>query len=316
MTKPQYGILRFAKYKGPEIGRIEAHNERTKEIYASNPEVDTERSKYNFHLVKPNGKYRAEAEKQIAEVGCRTRTDSVRVVETLITASPEFFKDKKKAQIKEYFEHALKFILKHVPQERILSAVIHVDEKTPHMHLSFVPITEDGRLSAKDIVGNRKKLTWWQDEFWKHMVKKYPDMERGESASETGREHIPPRLFKEAIHLNRMKDQIMQILADTNVLNKKTKTEELEALLKKYIPSVEQMKTKLKKYDSAYKTLKTEITELEKKLDDSKESTLKKLEVSRKLQEYEELRKTVENIPPEILGAYKNRGKISSQIHE
>lgn len=316
MTKPQYGILRFAKYKGPEIGRIEAHNERTKENYASNPDVDTERSKYNFHLVKPNGKYRAEAEKQIAEVGCRTRTDSVRVVETLITASPEFFKDKKKAQVKEYFEHALKFILKHVPQERIISAIIHVDEKTPHMHLSFVPITEDGRLSAKDIVGNRKKLTWWQDEFWKHMVKKYPDMERGESASETGREHIPPRLFKEAIHLNRMKDQIMQILADTNVLNKKTKTEELEALLKKYIPSVEQMKTKLKKYDAAYKTLKTEITELEKKLDDSKESTLKKLEISRKLQEYEELKKAVENIPPEILGAYKNRGKISTQIHE
>ena len=316
MTKPQYGILRFAKYKGPEIGRIEAHNERTKENYASNPDVDTERRKYNFHLVKPNGKYRAEAEKQIAEVGCRTRTDSVRVVETLITASPDFFKDKKKAQIKEYFEHALNFILKHVPKERIISAVIHVDEKTPHMHLSFVPIKEDGRLSAKDIVGNRKKLTWWQDEFWKHMVKKYPDMERGESASETGREHIPPRLFKEAIHLNRMKDQIMQILADTNVLNKKTKAEELEALLKKYIPSVEQMKTKLKKYDAAYKTLKTEITELEKKLDDSKESTLKKLEISRKLQEYEELKKTVENIPPEILGAYKNRGKISSQIHE
>ena len=160
MTKPQYGILRFAKYKGPEISRIEAHNERTKENYASNPDIDTERSKYNFHLVKPNGKYRAEAEKQIEEVGCRTRTDSVRVVETLITASPEFFKDKKKAQVKEYFEHALKFILKHIPQERILSAVIHVDEKTPHMHLSFVPITEDGRLSAKDIVGNRKKLTW------------------------------------------------------------------------------------------------------------------------------------------------------------
>ena len=212
MTKPQYGILRFAKYKGPEIGRIEAHNERTKENYASNPDVDTERSKYNFHLVKPNGKYRAEAEKQIAEVGCRTRTDSVRVVETLITASPEFFKDKKKAQVKEYFEHALKFILKHVPQERILSAVIHVDEKTPHMHLSFVPITDDGRLSAKDIVGNRKKLTWWQDEFWKHMVKKYPDMERGESASETGREHIPPRLFKQAVKLNKQREMLMSLL--------------------------------------------------------------------------------------------------------
>ena len=316
MTKPQYGILRFAKYKGPEIGRIEAHNERTKENYASNPDVDTERSKYNFHLVKPNGKYRAEAEKQIAEVGCRTRTDSVRVVETLITASPDFFKDKKKAQIKEYFEHALKFILKHVPQERILSAVIHVDEKTPHMHLSFVPITDDGRLSAKDIVGNRKKLTWWQDEFWKHMVKKYPDMERGESASETGREHIPPRLFKQAVKLNKQREMLMSLLTEINPLNAKKKAAEIEALLDEYIPGVEQMKTKLKKYDTAYKTLKTEITELEKKLDDSKESTLKKLEISRKLQEYEELKKAVENIPPEILGAYKNRGKISSQIHE
>ncbi len=316
MTKPQYGILRFAKYKGPEISRIEAHNERTKEIYASNPDVDTERSKYNFHLVKPNGKYRAEAEKQIAEVGCRTRTDSVRVVETLITASPEFFKDKKKAQVKEYFEHASKFILKHIPQERILSAVIHVDEKTPHMHLSFVPITDDGRLSAKDIVGNRKKLTWWQDEFWKHMVKKYPDIERGESASETGREHIPPRLFKQAVSLNRQREMLMKLLTEINPMNAKKKAAEIEALLDEYIPSVEQMKTKLKKYDTAYMTLKTENAELEKKLDDSKESTLKKLEISRKLQEYGELKKAVENIPPEILDAYKNRGEISSQIHE
>ena len=75
-----------------------------------------------------------------------------------------------------------------------------MDEKTPHMHLSFVPITQDGRLCAKEILGNKKKLTWWQDEFWKHMAEKYPDLERGESASMTGREHIPPRLFKEAAH--------------------------------------------------------------------------------------------------------------------
>ena len=31
MEKAQFAILRFAKYKGPEIGQIEAHNERTKE---------------------------------------------------------------------------------------------------------------------------------------------------------------------------------------------------------------------------------------------------------------------------------------------
>lgn len=107
--KAQYAILRFAKYKGPEIGHIEAHNERTKEKYASNPDVDTSRSHLNFHLVSPERKYRAEAEKQIAEAGCRTRSDSVRVVEALVTASPEFFKGKKKAEVKAYFQEALDF---------------------------------------------------------------------------------------------------------------------------------------------------------------------------------------------------------------
>ena len=212
--KAQYAILRFAKYKGPEIGHIEAHNERTKEKYASNPDVDTARSRLNFHLVTPQRKYRAESERQIAEAGCRTRSDSVRVVEALVTASPEFFKGKKKGEIKAYFQEALGFIQEHQDPKTIISAVVHMDEKTPHMHLCFVPLTADGRLSAKEIVGNKKKLSQWQDRFWEHMVKKYPDLERGESASETGRDHIPPRLFKEAVHLNRMKEQIMAILKD------------------------------------------------------------------------------------------------------
>ena len=186
MEKAQYAIMRFAKYKGPEIGNIEAHNERTKEKYASNPDVDTSRSKYNFHLVKPPGKYRAESERQIAAAGCRTRKDSIRMIETLFTASPEFFKGKKRAEIRVFFEEALHFLEQHQSKETIISAVVHMDEKTPHMHLCFVPLTEDGRLSAKDIMGNKKKLTWWQDEFWKHMVKKFPDLERGESASLTG----------------------------------------------------------------------------------------------------------------------------------
>ena len=120
---PQYAILRFAKYKGPEIGHIESHNERTKEKYASNPDVDTSRSHLNYHLITPQRKYRAETEKQIAEAGCRTRSDSVRVVEALITASPEFFKGKKKAEIREYFEEALRFMEKHQSKETIISAV-------------------------------------------------------------------------------------------------------------------------------------------------------------------------------------------------
>ena len=298
-------ILRFAKYKGPEIGHIESHNERTKEKYASNPDIDTSRSHLNFHLVFPERKYRAEAEKQIAEAGCRTRSDSVRVVEALVTASPEFFKGKKKAEIKAYFQEALDFIQQHQNPRTIISAVVHMDEKTPHMHLCFVPLTKDKRLSAKEIVGNKKKLTWWQDEFWKHMVGKYPDLERGESASKTGRTHIPPRLFKEAVHLNRMKDQIMAILNDSNPFNKKAKAEELEALLDKYIPGVEVMRTKLKRYDKTYKELTEENAELEKKLSSaSKESVRKKLEISQKLNELDELRRTMDSIPDAIIREY------------
>ena len=318
--KAQYAILRFAKYKGPEIGHIESHNERTKEKYASNPDVDTSRSHLNFHLVTPQRKYRAEAEKQIAEAGCRTRSDSVRVVEVLVTASPEFFKGKKKAEIKAYFQEALDFIQQHQNPRTIISAVVHMDEKTPHMHLCFVPLTEDKRLSAKEIVGNKKKLTWWQDEFWKHMVGKYPDLERGESASETGRTHIPPRLFKEAVHLNRMKDQIMAILNDSNPFNKKSKAEELETLLDKYVPGVEAMRTKLKKYDKTYKELTAENAELDKELNSaSRESIQKKLEIQRKLSELDELRRTVDSIPDAVIREYTEQkyvhhGRMNQEI--
>ena len=318
--KAQYVILRFAKYKGPEIGHIESHNERTKEKYASNPDIDTSRSHLNFHLVSPERKYRAEAEKQIAEAGCRTRSDSVRVVEALVTASPEFFKGKKKAEVRAYFNEALDFMQKHQSKDTIISAVVHMDEKTPHMHLCFVPLTKDKRLSAKEIVGNKKKLTWWQDEFWKHMVRKYPDLERGESASETGRTHIPPRLFKEAVHLNRMKDQIMAILNDSNPFNKKSKAEELETLLDKYVPGVEAMRTKLKKYDKTYKELTAENAELEKELNSaSRESIQKKLEIQRKLSELDELRRTVDSIPDAVIREYTEQkyvhhGRMNQEI--
>ena len=315
--KAQYAILRFAKYKGPEIGHIESHNERTKEKYASNPDVDTSRSHLNFHLVTPQRKYRAEAEKQIAEAGCRTRSDSVRVVEALVTASPEFFKGKKKSEVKAYFQEALDFIEKYQAKDTIISAVVHMDEKTPHMHLCFVPLTADGRLSAKEIVGNKKKLTQWQDRFWEHMVKKYPDLERGESASETGRDHIPPRLFKEAVHLNQMKEQIMAILNDTNPFNKKAKLDELEALVGKYVPDAEALRTKLRKYDAAYKALTAENTALEKQLGaTSKESVLKKLEINEKLRELDELHRMVDGIPPEICMRRSRWPRISRRKDE
>src|SRR5699024_11423084 len=67
---------------------------------------------------------------------CRTRSDSVRVVEALVTATPEFFQGKKKSEIRAYFQEALNFLQQNQDPKTIISAVVHMDEKTPHMHLS------------------------------------------------------------------------------------------------------------------------------------------------------------------------------------
>lgn len=318
MQKAQYGILRFAKYKGPEISNIEAHNERKKEKYASNPDIDNSRKNLNYHLIEPVGKYRAESNRLIEEYGCRTRKDSVRVVEVLITATPEFFKGKKKSEIRAYFQTALEFIEKYQDAKTILSAVVHMDEKTPHMHLSFVPITQDGRLCAKEILGNKKKLTWWQDEFWKHMAEKYPDLERGESASMTGREHIPPRLFKEAAHLTRQAKQITDLLESTNIFNAGKNTDKAVELLQKFFPAMENFQTQVWKYDKTISSLKSDKATLQKQKQDLtrqvKEATTnsirKKMDDARLRADYKNLQKLVNRIPPEILELAK-RGQLN-----
>ena len=230
MAKAQYAILRFAKYKGPTLSRIEAHNERTKDAYASNPAIDTNRSRLNFHLVKATGKYRDVSNRIIRESGCRVRKDSVTAVEVLITASPEFFEGKTPREVKEFFAHALEFMKSKQDAATYISAVVHVDEKTPHMHLIFVPLTPDNRLSAKTIIGNRKKLTQWQDDFHAHMVKKYPDFERGESARSTGRVHLTSQQYKAAVHLTEQRSAIMEKIRSVNVFNMKTLLPEIVLL--------------------------------------------------------------------------------------
>ncbi len=315
MSKPQFAILRFAKYKGPEIGQIEAHNERTKEQYASNPDIDPTRSHLNYHLITPERKYRAEAEKQIAEAKCRTRSDSVRMVEALVTATPDFFKGKRKAEVKEYFSHAVEFIKANQDEKTIISAVVHMDEANPHMHLCFVPLTEDHRLSAKDIVGNKKKLTRWQDKFWEHMVVKYPDLERGESASVTGHDHIPPRVFKEITRLTKQRDKLDELLAGINPFNAKSRSAEVSKFLDKYIPAVEQMSSTLKKYNVAFtdtvtenKKLKKQNAQLTESLDGAqKESTLKKLADAKLRRDYEDAIALLDRIPKEVLNEYTKR---------
>ena len=244
----QHAILRFEKHKGNPARPLEAHHERQKEQYASNPDIDTSRSKYNFHIVKPEGRYYHFIQNRIEQAGCRTRKDSTRFVDTLITASPEFFKKKSPKEIQAFFQRAADFLIGRVGRENIVSAVVHMDEKTPHLHLVFVPLTEDNRLCAKEIIGNRASLTKWQDDFHAYMVEKYPDLERGESASKTGRKHIPTRLFKQAVNLSKQARAIEATLDGITPFNAGKKKEEALSLLKKWFPQMENFSGQLKKY--------------------------------------------------------------------
>lgn len=103
----------------------------------------------------------------------------------------------------------------------------------------------------------------------------------------------------------------MELLTEVTPFNKGRKVAEIEKLLKRYIPGVEQMRTKLKKYDGAFKEMKQEKEALLKQLNDSKVSTVTQLATLQKLNDYEELQRMIDFVPAEILEAAKQMQRIN-----
>src|SRR5574344_2050445 len=306
----QHAILRFEKHKGNPARPLEAHHERQKEQYASNPDIDTSRSKYNFHIVKPEGRYYHFIQNRIEQAGCRTRKDSTRFVDTLVTASPEFFKGKSPKEIQAFFQRAADFLIGRVGRENIVSAVVHMDEKTPHLHLTFVPLTKDNRLCAKEVIGNRASLTKWQDDFHAYMAEKYPDLERGESAQVTGRKHIPTRLFKQAVSLTKQGKKIVQTLDNITVFNAGKQKEEALQLLRKWFPQMENFLGQLKKYQVTIDDLISQNRELEARAKAGESGKLKNaMERAKQESELRELHRLMDRIPPELLAELKQEAK-------
>ena len=109
-----YAIMRFEKRKGGPASAIEKHHERKKERYASNPDVDTDRSHLNYHLIQPQHKYYAEIQSRIEHAQrenpkCKVRKDSVKFIDTIVTATPEYLDHLPPEQVRRYFERALDF---------------------------------------------------------------------------------------------------------------------------------------------------------------------------------------------------------------
>ena len=255
-----YAILRFQKRKAGSVAACERHNERKKEAYKSNPDIDVERSKYNYHLVPPpRYTYKKEINRMVQAAGCKVRKDSVMMVETLITASPEFMNSLPPEEQKAYFAMALDFIAERVGKQNILSAVVHMDEKTPHMHLCFVPITPEGKLSAKYFLGNQKSLSEWQTAYHERMSARWNELERGQSSMITGRKHIPTWLFKLGGRLDKQYEEIVAALSDINAFNAGKKRDKALSLLSAWLPEAEKFSREIGKQSAYIDSLKKKI---------------------------------------------------------
>ncbi len=157
-----YAILQFEKRKGGPAGAIEKHHERRKERYGSNPDIGHERSHFNYHLTQPQMQYYAEIQRHIEKAQrenpqYKMRKDSVKFIDIIVTVTPSFLEELFEERRRRYFEWALEFLKREIGEDNIFSAVVHVDERNPHMHLCFMPLTRGKRLSAKEVMGGTSR---------------------------------------------------------------------------------------------------------------------------------------------------------------
>ena len=191
-----YGIMRVEKRGRADVYGIQLEANRTVEQHEKGldfdkSDIDWNKTRDNIFLIQTEkwNKEITKVTKQIeSETGKKTRKDAVVLLDGLFTASPEFFEGKTTQEIKKYFEDCLDFYVKEYCQgdeTRVLNAVIHLDETTPHMQVASIPVytSESGnRLNAKIIMGNKTDYRKRQDRFFDAVSCKY-GLERGEPAS-------------------------------------------------------------------------------------------------------------------------------------
>lgn len=166
-------IMRTEKRKRTDLSGIQKENTRTATEY--NNKVAPGMDIFNVTL-KESSNWLQDIDNEIKAAGAKTRANSVLALDTLYTASQEFFQGKTNEENDRFFRDCLKFHENHFGH--IISAVVHYDETTPHLHVISVPLTKDGRLSARDVIGNKSKMSKTQDNFFEQVGRGY-GLERG-----------------------------------------------------------------------------------------------------------------------------------------
>ncbi len=189
------------KYKRQEVSPVEEENERDESYQTANPNIDSSRTKDNYHIIYPRQSYIAAINSRLKrlELKRKIRSDAIYMNSFVITSDGEFFKDMRAWEQHAFFEDCAHFFMDKYGYENVLSAVVHMDETTPHLHLNIVPIN-DGRLSSKSLF-DRRKLAQLQTELWEQVGNKY-GLKRGKYGSTakhvSAAEHRAKKIVEEA----------------------------------------------------------------------------------------------------------------------
>jgi hypothetical protein len=232
-----FAIVRFQKFKVSDVRGIQVHDNRERESL-TNPDLDKTRQMENYTLVESTS-FNADIKERLEPVKANMtkviRKDAVVMCQMLVTSDKKFFDSLTLEKEKEFFQQSLDFIADRYGHENIISAVVHKDEKTPHMHVNFTPIKE-GKLAANAIF-DKKELAALQTDFHASVGKSW-DLNRGESR-EDKRRHQDVATFKRTTAQAEL-EKVEAKLANAKVL---------AAELEKTKAELEKAKTELANYN-------------------------------------------------------------------
>ena len=217
-----YAIIRNQKYKRENLKGIFRHNERKNENY-SNKNIDKEKSYLNYSLKDPKYSYEKDFERIRKEYNLKGQIKTVSNIacEYIITSDNEFFTRIGEKETRRFFETAYKFVCeyKDLGEQYILSAKVHNDEDTPHLHLVFLPVvhTKDkkgndiDKLACSEFWKEKDSYRRLQNAFYEYMISHNFELERGLPKEETGREHLNLEEYKEITNFEKTKETLKNI---------------------------------------------------------------------------------------------------------
>lgn len=222
-----YCIMRMEKKKRSDIAGLQREATRTATEY--NNKVIPGMEIYNQELVHSDA-WLTDVQHEIDAAGAKVRSNSVMALDTIYTASKEFFQLHDSQTIDEFFRDCLDYHRQHYGH--VVSAIVHYDEDTPHMHIMSVPLTRDGRLSAREIVGNRVTMAHAQDNFFEQVGQRY-GLQRGvhmdgpeKRQHVTAQQHRLQELQAQVQH-EEQRLQRLQHRADQTLQQLRTQTEQV-----------------------------------------------------------------------------------------